>query len=57
MGKNESGVLIPLDALADGARRIDVRLDLAGPAGPQPQTPPQPIEVGALKAQSTAALN
>ena len=46
-----------LDALADGARRIDVRLDLADPAGPQPQTPSQPVEVGAFKAQSTTALN
>lgn len=46
-----------LDALADGARRIDVRLDLPDPAGPQPQAAPQAVEVGAFKSQNTAALN
>lgn len=45
-----------LDALAVGARRIDVRLDLADPAGAQPQVTPQTLQVGAAATLQTAAF-
>ncbi len=37
-----------LDALAGGARMVDVRLDLADPVGPQPEAPAQDMQIGAL---------
>ena len=46
-----------LDALAGGARRIDAQLDLASPAGIQPQLAPQTLEIGALTDRETAALD
>lgn len=46
-----------LDALAGGARRIDAHLDLASPAGIQPQLAPQTLEIGALTDRETAALD
>jgi len=46
-----------LDALAGGARHIDVRLDLANPAGPQPQLATEPLQVGAAATLQTAAFD
>lgn len=46
-----------LDALASGARTIDLRLDLPETGGPQPQLTAQTIQVGALKADSPIALD
>jgi soluble lytic murein transglycosylase-like protein len=46
-----------LDALAGGARRIDARLDLPNPTGPQPQLTSQPIQVGAVATVQSAALD
>lgn len=43
-----------LDALAGGARRIDASLDLAHPAGPEPQTPAEPLQIGALPLNTAA---
>lgn len=45
-----------LDALAGGARRIDVRLDLAKPASPQPQIAAETLQVGAAATLQTAAF-
>ena len=45
-----------LDALAGGARRIDVRLDLTNPANPQPQIATETLQVGAAGALQTAAF-
>lgn len=46
-----------LDALAGGARRIDVRLDLANPASPQPQVASETLQVGAAATLQTAAFD
>jgi soluble lytic murein transglycosylase-like protein len=46
-----------LDALAGGARRIDVRLDLTNPASAQPQVTPQTLQVGAAATLQTAAFD
>lgn len=45
-----------LDALAGGARRIDVRLDLAQPASPQPQIASETLQIGAAATLQTAAF-
>jgi soluble lytic murein transglycosylase-like protein len=45
-----------LDALAGGARRIDVRLDLANPANPQPQIAAETLQIGAAGGLQTAAF-
>jgi len=42
-----------LDALAGGARRIDVRLDLTNAPGAQPQLAAQPIQVGMSERPTT----
>lgn len=46
-----------LDALAGGAHRIDVRLDLANPPGAQPQVTPQTLQVGAAATLQAAAFD
>ncbi|WP_309092690.1 lytic transglycosylase domain-containing protein [Phenylobacterium sp.] len=44
-----------LDALATGARTVDLRLDLPNPQGPQPQLTTQALQVGVLKTNNPAA--
>ena len=46
-----------LDALASGARRIDAHLDLARPAGIEPQAAPQALQVDALTERETSTLD
>lgn len=46
-----------LDALAGGARRIDVRLDLADPTGAQAQVAPQTLQIGAVSTFQAAAFD
>jgi soluble lytic murein transglycosylase-like protein len=46
-----------LDALAGGAQRIDVRLDLAHPAGAQPQVTAETLQVGAAATLQAAAFD
>ena len=46
-----------LDALAGGARRIDAHLDLTRPPGIEPQPATQTLEISALGARETAALD
>ena len=46
-----------LDALATGARTIDLRLDLPNPQGPQPQLTAQALQVGVLKTDNPSALD
>lgn len=46
-----------LDALAGGARRIDVRLDLADPPGAQAQVAPETLQVGAAATLQTVAFD
>lgn len=46
-----------LDALAGGARRIDVRLDLANPPGAQPQVASETLQVGAAATLQAAAFD
>ncbi len=46
-----------LDALAGGARRIDVRLDLPDASRPQPQIASEPLQVGAAATLQTAAFD
>jgi soluble lytic murein transglycosylase-like protein len=45
-----------LDALATGARTIDLRLDLPNPQGPQPQLTTQALQVGVLKTDNPGTL-
>jgi len=45
-----------LDALAGGARHIDVRLDLPNPANTQPQVPAEALQVGAAATLQAAAF-
>ncbi|WP_296600576.1 lytic transglycosylase domain-containing protein, partial [Phenylobacterium sp.] len=45
-----------LDALAGGARRIDVRLDLPNATSPQPQIAAEPLQVGAAATLQAIAL-
>ncbi|MGA0604557.1 lytic transglycosylase domain-containing protein [Phenylobacterium sp. VNQ135] len=46
-----------LDALATGARTVDLRLDLSNPQGPQPQLTAKTLQVGVLKTGHAAALD
>lgn len=46
-----------LDALAGGARRIDVRLDLADPPGAQAQVAPETLQAGAAATLQTVAFD
>ena len=46
-----------LDALANGARHIDARLDSANPAGAQAQVAPKPLQIGAAAAFQPAAFD
>lgn len=46
-----------LDALAAGARSIDLRLDLPNPQGPQPQLTTEALQVGVLETNHVGALD
>ena len=46
-----------LDALASGARTVDLRLDLPNAGGPQPEFPTQALKVGALHPPGAASLD
>ena len=46
-----------LDAIAGGAPRIDAQLDLANPAGAQPQVTPQTLQIGASATLQTASFD
>lgn len=46
-----------LDALASGARRVDLALDLPDPNSAQPQLTAQPLQIGLAPTRQTAALD